>query len=335
MDWSCTLATLICARSDALTAGASYPAITVTVNVAGNAPASATNTVVVSGGGELNTANDTASDITTINPPVCVAAPSGLVSWYTGDGNTSDALGANNPSGSIAVTFVPAEVGTGFTFGTGGYIDIPPSASLANQQFTWSAWARPDGPGPNNDQWGNIIVSQYSGNSIGVELSWRSTDSRFVFEFGAQNGETIASQDAFATGQFYLVTGTYDGSTFKLYVNGVLEAQQAEVKTMSYSASNAWTVGAASPNIRVQGYPRTWNGVIDELQALNRALSQTEIQAIYTQEAEAQHLGDRPSARLHQTAHSRGSRTCGSPSLANLQIGCKELLLQAPEQGSR
>ena len=55
-------------RSDALAAGASYPALTLTVSVASNAPASVTNTATVSGGGEINTANDTASDPTTIKP---------------------------------------------------------------------------------------------------------------------------------------------------------------------------------------------------------------------------------------------------------------------------
>ena len=68
-NWTCTLATLTCTRSDTLAAGASYPAITLAVNVASTAPASVTNTVTVSGGGETNTSNDTAADITTINPP--------------------------------------------------------------------------------------------------------------------------------------------------------------------------------------------------------------------------------------------------------------------------
>ena len=78
--WSCTLGTLTCTRSDALAAGASYPAITLTVNVAGNAASSVTNTAVVSGGGELNTANNTASDPTPITStlppdPASVAPP--------------------------------------------------------------------------------------------------------------------------------------------------------------------------------------------------------------------------------------------------------------------
>ncbi|HKO36274.1 MAG TPA: hypothetical protein VJV21_07320 [Pyrinomonadaceae bacterium] len=65
--WTCVLATLTCTRSNVLAAGSSYPVITVTVNVANNAPASVTNSVAVSGGGESNTANNSATDATTIN----------------------------------------------------------------------------------------------------------------------------------------------------------------------------------------------------------------------------------------------------------------------------
>ncbi len=64
--WACTLATLTCTRSDSLAAAGNYAAVTVTVNVAGNAPASVTNSATVSGGGETNTSNDTATDPTTV-----------------------------------------------------------------------------------------------------------------------------------------------------------------------------------------------------------------------------------------------------------------------------
>ncbi|MDB6122304.1 MAG: non-specific endonuclease [Pedosphaera sp.] len=65
--WTANLGTLTCTRSDSLTGNASYPPITVTVNVSGSAPASVTNTVTVSGGGDANSANNTATDPTTIN----------------------------------------------------------------------------------------------------------------------------------------------------------------------------------------------------------------------------------------------------------------------------
>ena len=61
--WTCPAGGTTCTRSDALAGGASYPAITVTVNVASNAPSSFTNQVTVSGGGSA-TAN--ASDTTTL-----------------------------------------------------------------------------------------------------------------------------------------------------------------------------------------------------------------------------------------------------------------------------
>jgi len=217
----------------------------------------------------------------TVNAPVCTSPPPGLVSWWAGDGNTSDLLGANNPSTSNAVNFVPGEVGAGFAFGSGGYIDIPPSATLANQQFTLSAWVRPDGPGPTNDFDGSVIFEQNRDNTTTLSLTWRATDNHFLFFFGDVFSEFVSSQDSFGPGQFYLVTGTYDGATFKLYINGTLEAQMVKAKTIAYS-TNTWTIGAASPNIRSQGFPRTWNGVIDEVQAFSRALSQAEIQGIYS-----------------------------------------------------
>src|SRR6185436_3524331 len=68
--WNCTVAgsSVQCQRSDVLAVGASYPPIAITVNVTSNAPASVTNTAGVSGGGDVNAANNTASDPTTIGP---------------------------------------------------------------------------------------------------------------------------------------------------------------------------------------------------------------------------------------------------------------------------
>jgi YVTN family beta-propeller protein len=65
--WTCPTP-VSCNRSDVLANGNSYPAITLTVSVAINAPASVINSVTVSGGGETNLANDTAADTTAVTP---------------------------------------------------------------------------------------------------------------------------------------------------------------------------------------------------------------------------------------------------------------------------
>lgn len=62
--WNCSADT--CTRSDVLNPGASYPPITVTVNVAAGAPSQVTNQTTVSGGGAVSPAS--AMDPTTIVP---------------------------------------------------------------------------------------------------------------------------------------------------------------------------------------------------------------------------------------------------------------------------
>ena len=68
--WTCTTLPT-CTRSDLLAAGFSYPAITITANVAGNAGSPLVNSVTVSGAAfDSNTANNTATD-----SAVVIAAP--------------------------------------------------------------------------------------------------------------------------------------------------------------------------------------------------------------------------------------------------------------------
>ena len=67
--WTCSVGppAIGCTRSDSLAAGASYPPLTLTVNVAANAPASVTNQVSVSGGG-------VASGVTITDPTMILVA---------------------------------------------------------------------------------------------------------------------------------------------------------------------------------------------------------------------------------------------------------------------
>ncbi|MGZ5019211.1 MAG: lamin tail domain-containing protein, partial [Chthoniobacterales bacterium] len=69
IGWTFDLNTLTATRSDALAPGISYPSITLTVNVASTAPSNLANLASVSGGGESNLANDSASDPTNVRTP--------------------------------------------------------------------------------------------------------------------------------------------------------------------------------------------------------------------------------------------------------------------------
>ena len=69
---------------------------------------------------------------------------------------------------------------------------------------------------------------------------------------------------------------------FKLYVDGALEGEFALAKTITYNRAMAWAIGANPWDFRPPNnvYPRTWNGVIDEVEVFNRALTHSEIQSI-------------------------------------------------------
>jgi uncharacterized repeat protein (TIGR01451 family) len=69
--WTCTLATLTCTRADALASG-SYPPITLTVNIPINIVNNFTNTAKVSGGGDVNPNNNTATDSISLGPPIVI-----------------------------------------------------------------------------------------------------------------------------------------------------------------------------------------------------------------------------------------------------------------------
>src|SRR5579872_6015493 len=104
--WTCVAN--VCTRADALAPGASYPPITVSVNVAANASSTLVNTATVSGGGS---ANSTATDPTTIGasqgpPAVTVFTPAqGTLSvplnttltWGASTGATSYTVNSGPP----------------------------------------------------------------------------------------------------------------------------------------------------------------------------------------------------------------------------------------------
>jgi uncharacterized repeat protein (TIGR01451 family) len=124
--WTCDLPTLTCTRNDALPASTNYPAITVTVNVANNAAASVTNSVSVSGGGQANTSNDSATDPTTVNPlPDLTIAKSHSGNFSQGQTGATYSITVTNSgsaatSGTVTVTdALPANLTATAMSGTG------------------------------------------------------------------------------------------------------------------------------------------------------------------------------------------------------------------------
>ena len=140
--WSCAQPAGPCTRGDVLGAGGSYPAITLTVNVSASAPASVTNTATVSGGGETNTGNNTASDVTSI---LAAAVPDLTIAKSHSGNFTRGQIGAT-------YTILVSNSGAASTSGTVTVSDTVP-AGLTATAMTGSGWscAQPAGPCTRSD----------------------------------------------------------------------------------------------------------------------------------------------------------------------------------------
>ena len=129
--WSCTLSPLSCQRNDALAIASAYPPLTLTVNVAASASSPLTNIAVVSGGGEVNTTNDTAAD------SVLVGGIPDLTITKTHSGTFAQGQ-TSLQSGSL-YTLVASNVGSAATAGTITVADTLP-AGLTATAISGSGW---------------------------------------------------------------------------------------------------------------------------------------------------------------------------------------------------
>jgi uncharacterized repeat protein (TIGR01451 family) len=129
--WTCTVPTRTCTRSDALAPAASYPDITVTTSVgAGVAPGTVTNTAAVSGGGDPNSGNNTATDPTVITSPV--GGPD-LTLLKT------PSAGSAVPGQTVTFTIKVMNVGDAPTSGTVTVTEAPP-AGLTVTALSGTGW---------------------------------------------------------------------------------------------------------------------------------------------------------------------------------------------------
>jgi hypothetical protein len=215
----------------------------------------------------------------TVNSLACAAAPPGLISWWKGDGNALDSVGGNNGTLYNGTNYASGEVQQAFSFnGLNQWVEIPDSPSLnPSNALTLETWVYVRG-NPNTDL--ATIVTKFS-TTIG-ELNQYQLETHYAngllnFRPLVYLADGYAYLDGKTIIQFntwYHVAMTYDGSTLKLYVNGAFDG----------SVPGAGPIPAKAVPLRIGGPsagPWWFNGRVDEVSLYNRALSSSEVLAIY------------------------------------------------------
>jgi hypothetical protein len=203
----------------------------------------------------------------------CFPPPTNLVSWWEGESNAFDSAGANQGTLSAGTGFAAGEVGQAFSFNATNSVQVPDAPSLnftGNTPMSVELWVYRTGT-----QATMHIVGKRNSGCGSIEYQMASGDGNGGISFGGNSSSTAAfTGTSLPTNVWMHLAGTFDGSTFRIYTNGVLAAVSAG--TLGPANTAPFTIGTS-------GDCPGFTGLIDEVSIYSRALSADEVQDIYTE----------------------------------------------------
>lgn len=96
--------------------------------------------------------------------------------------------------------------------------------------------------------------------------------------YGAKSTTKLSSLN---DGKWHMITGTYDGSTIKIYVDGNLEGSTSVTGSIKYHADNSIFIGAEASTSATAPTSNYFNGNISEVEIFATALSAETIKSKY------------------------------------------------------
>lgn len=215
---------------------------------------------------------------------VFASGTSDLVSHWSAEGDATDSIADNHGTIQNGATFTQGKIGQAFSFdGVDDVIDVTDNAAftLGVKDFTVDLWVnfnQINGRDP-------FIGHDDGGGSLNKWIFW-SDDQGHGPQFQGQralrfhiNGPGIGPIDPISTpwnpviGQWVHVAVTRNETTYILYINGIPAATATNSLTIPDPVVPL-TIG------RAEGY--FLNGLVDEVEIYDRALSASEIQTIFT-----------------------------------------------------
>jgi Concanavalin A-like lectin/glucanases superfamily/SprB repeat/Secretion system C-terminal sorting domain len=221
----------------------------------------------------------------------------GLVGWWPFNGNANDVSGnghnglvyratlTNDRSGKSDSAYQFDFVGSSFGQ-QNKEIYIPYSPSFNSSSLTVSVWVKPrqyywDG----NPNEASVVIHRYEqGYSIPNGQSWgiRFTEN-VVMGFIAdgnnpQNASNVVQNTPLELNQWVHLSLTYNGQTVRLYRNGILVDSNNSGLSLNTLGTSGISIGVSR---QANGFWGEANADIDDIGIWNRALTQSEITALY------------------------------------------------------
>jgi hypothetical protein len=253
--WTCTQPAGPCTRIDSLSAGGSYPVLTLTVNVASNAPSIVSHTATVTGGGAANT-NNSSSDPTTIG----VSADPASDDFHGNTLNTGLWTYINPLGGSYGLT------GTNLLINVQGGVNHDPIATGVNyssrvmqsmRDVDFSVDIKFDSIPTQPGTFEGILVQQDASNFLRFEFQGAGGSTQLFAGKVIGNAPSELYRNTIAvTGPSVWIRVARSGSNWNLswspdganYQNGTSVAQQMSISAIGPMVGNFGFSGRTTPD---------------------------------------------------------------------------------------
>lgn len=230
---------------------------------------------------------------TVINAGILRLAPVAAVANYTFDtvsgttvANSGTGGGAMNGTLAGGATIVAGgQTGNAVSLAGGASVDINnPIADLSNaKSWTVSAWVKTTTPGgsffqKNSGGWANGNTIFYLGDGTGPGSGGIPSGVRYAGGF--LQGSTAARN--VADNVWHQITYVNDGGTFAIYVDGV--AQPLSAGNNAFGNADIGTLvrlGVSSNTVAADG-TLNFNGLLDNVQVYNSALSASQVSRLFS-----------------------------------------------------
>jgi hypothetical protein len=205
-------------------------------------------------------------------------ADPGLVGWWKlddGSGTVAKDSSGNGNDGTIVGNpqWVQGKINGALEFdGTGDNINAA-SVQLSPNAFTLTLWFNSNSALGASSTREDLLYWQVGNGRPHITFNRSGTGEIGLWpNIGGDFNGPVTTTRSWAAGTWYHITGTFDGTSFKIYVNGTLENVVDHPGT--HSAASGLLIGCRTNQ---RNYFR---GKIDDVRLYNRALTQEEIQRV-------------------------------------------------------